>query len=189
MAKKARKKRKTEAERLDEAYEKCEEHIGRAQLAWDAERKDFDKKLGEWAEVLKEDWDSEPDDILIVLKYKLSRTRKQLVKNDLTATTKRMEREILAVERLLDRVIKDDYLSECLKPVKAKYGDMKMEFGKKDTGVPNTVSCDFVWPKAKSQKRARLAFRRAGEKADRMKETDLKRAFELLAKNMWGWWD
>ena len=169
----------------------AESHAAKAQKAWAAETKAFPKKLKEWAKVLENDWDSEPDYILIVLKYKLERTRKQLVKNDLTATTKKMENQILAVEKLLDKVIKDEYLHEMSRPHVKRWGRVKM-LEKSVEGADHLVAVEFVYPKAKSKKQQAAADRqmfKIYDTSDKARKDDLRKAFELLQRDIWGWWD
>lgn len=166
-------------------------HAKKAQEAWSEESRSFPKKIREWKKVLKDDWDSEPEDILIVLKYKLERTRKQLVQNDLTATTKKMERQILAVEKLLDAVIKNDYLEKFSKTHREKYGRVKMKT-KPVEGADYLVEAVFYYPKAKTKRQQDAAHRQMNKihkRADKAREDDLKKAFDLLRRDIWGWWD
>jgi hypothetical protein len=105
----------------------------------------FEKKLREYRAFLRDDYDWDWVYILRLLRYKLERTRKCIVANNLIVVTRRVAGEIREVERLLGRVIDDRYFDEVAKPFHRKYGHLKMLFGLRDPQT-NTQAVTFRYP-------------------------------------------
>ncbi len=61
------------------------------------------------------------------------------------------------------------------------------EFEKGVRAVPITIRYQKETPENSQQ--IHLEARRLYEKAERMKIKDLKKAFDLMCRNIWGWWD
>ena len=120
------------------------------------------------------------------MQYKLNRTRECIVSNDIIQGAKRVGREIKAVENLLERVITEPYYKEISKDFHKKYGSLKMK-SEKNQGKKGYSSVSFVFTKEtpKNSSPAHKEFNRLQRKADQMQRTDLKRAFELMNKNLW----
>lgn len=86
------------------------------------------------------------------MKYKLERTRKCILSNDIVVSGPKIAKQIQAVETLLERVEKDQFLDEISKEIHKEFSKLR-------------------------------------RRAEFMERNDLKKAFALMHKNIWGWWD
>jgi len=150
----------------------------------------FNRKIKEYKNFLKEDEDWDWHYIIRLLKYKLERTRKCIVSNRIILEAPRVAKEIREVEILLDRVLKDRYHEEVFKNFDKKYGKPKLISGKPDPKTGHsmvTIHRAKVTPK--NEKAFKSEFKKLVRKEDQMRQADLNRAFDLMKKNIWGWWD
>lgn len=150
----------------------------------------LDKKLKEYRHVLKDDEDGDYAYILQLLKYKLERTRKCIVANEIITSNEIVGRQIKQVEGLLGRVLADQYNDELFKDFHKKYGRLKLRSGK---GKPGSRSVPVILYYAKETPANREQAKREASKlykrADKMRVNDLNRAFDLMKKSIWRWWD
>jgi hypothetical protein len=104
--------------------------------------------------------------------------------------SKKVAREIREVELLLGRVDNDRYFEEISKDFYKKYGKLKTIRKKSDFGK-NLTQLTFKFAKETPQnsKRIHAQHTRLWVKAGKMQQDDLKKAFELMHKNIWNWWD
>ena len=137
------------------------------------------KRLREWKEFLKKDADWDYEFILHVLSYKLRRTRECFAKHALVKGKKKMCRQMAKAERLLIKVIKDNYFEKKYKPLEKKYGPM----------------CDFtpdgiVWNNNPDigQEDYFDKIREIGDESEAERDRDLRKAMKILSKNMFTWW-
>jgi hypothetical protein len=148
------------------------------------------KKMREYSKHLKDDFDWDYSYILRLLQYKLERTRKCIVSNNIVSSAPKIAQQITAVEDLLKRVIEDQYLDEIGAPFYAKFGRLKMSSRGTKKGekfVPVTLKFE-----KETQRNSALLRRKHIAlmlKAERMRRRDLSKAFKLMEKNIWGWWD
>jgi hypothetical protein len=153
-------------------------------------RREFEKKVADYRKFLKDDHDWDYDYILKLLKYKLGRTRKCIVANDIVVGAKKTGRQILAVENLLQRVIENQYLESISGDFHKRYGKFKMKFKKPAKGARGIeVNSFFDRETPQNSKQLRREFRVLMRRADRLKQRDLAKAFGLIQKNIWCWWD
>ena len=123
------------------------------------------------------------------MKYKLERTRKCIFLNNVVGSAPKIAKQIQAVETLLERVEKDQYLDEISKDFHKKYGKLRM-LTKKVKGKPYyTVKCQFTKETETNSKEIHKEFSKLRRRAKFMQRNDLKKAFAFLHKNIWGWWD
>jgi len=150
----------------------------------------FNKKVKEYKEFLKNDHDWDWAYIIRLLRYKLERTRKCILENDIIKGSKKVAREIQVVENLLDRVAEDNYFHEITKDFHKKHGKLKSIYKKSEYG-PNWLTSISKFTKETPQNRKRLhaQYARLWTKASKMQQDDLKKAFDLMNKNIWNWWD
>jgi hypothetical protein len=93
----------------------------------------------------------------------------------------------LEVEQLLQKVIDDKYYEPFQKEIETRYGKSKLKFGKMKNGLRElTVKWDLPEEKRNEAITEQL---RLGELATQMQKDDLKKAFDLMAENIWNWWD
>jgi hypothetical protein len=98
--------------------------------------------------------------------------------------------EIKEVRGLLRRAAREHsrYQDELWSPHRKKWGNLRMKFLRTDKG--STVS--FVFTKAKSAaetQRAHRAYDRVSVAAERALQSDIKKAFRLLAAGVQTWWE
>jgi len=150
----------------------------------------FERKLREYRTFLRDDFDWDWTYILRLLTYKLERTRKCIVANNIIVAARRVAREIREVEQLLQRVIDDRYYNEIAKPFHRKYGRPKMVFGERD---PRTKARAVTFTYARETPRTRAGIHheahRLHKQAEKMQRDDLNRAFALMQERIWSWWD
>jgi hypothetical protein len=153
-------------------------------------RRDLDAKVAEYRKFLKDDFDWDYEYILRLLIYKLSRTRRCIVENEIVASNERIGRQIQAVEKLLQKVVNDQYSEEISRDFHKKYGKLKMKSGKASAGS-RSVPVTFYYQRENDKNRRQIHRERRSldRQAVRMKERDLARAFALIQKNIWRWWD
>jgi hypothetical protein len=150
----------------------------------------FERKIREYRQVLKSDEDWDWAYILLLLKYKLERTRKCIVSNDIIVGAKRVGRQIAEVERLLDRVAADRYYEEISKDFRKRYGRLRIQKSKHQTdGKSSQIKMLFTRETPRNTKRVRREFVRLHRKAEAMQRAELRRAFNLMSKDIFGWWD
>jgi len=156
-----------------------------------AKEKAWKKKCREYSRFLKDDCDFDWTDVLLLLRYKLQRTR-NAVEAGYHNNKKKTAAEIKQVEKLIWRICEFDYQSDVFKQFYKKHG--------KPRAI--TVECN---PPHKFFKRFKLVFSKNGKckretpamareskrlylLADAMKKADLKKALDLINSNLFGWW-
>lgn len=150
----------------------------------------FEKKMREYRAFLKNDYDWDYGHILRLLKYKLERTRKCILSNDIFTSAPKIGKQIKQVEKLLERVYNDRYYDEISKEFHRKYGRLKMITGKSELGTKySSLTFKYTKETSRNSKKIRKEFRRLIKKENQMRLNDLRRAFNLMHKNIWGWWD
>lgn len=147
------------------------------------------KQYSEWKEFLKNDWDYDYHFILMVLKYKLERTRKCMARNKIRSDYKDIVKEIQSVEALLAKVIKDQYEKTELLKLEKKFGvrRLKVQTNKQTRTAEISSNWDKL-PLAK-QKQANKELHQANKLALKKKKEDLKKAFSIMSNKIWDWWD
>ena len=151
--------------------------------------RELKKRLREYTPILKEDQDYSYHFVLKMLRYKLERTRKHIIDHDIIVDAKLVGKEIQEVIKLLERVEKDKYFQELMKPINKKYGKPKMVFGKADKKGTSSLTFKYKNDTPAKEKVRNKASRKAFEDADKARQGDLEKAFALMAKNIWKWWD
>ena len=153
-------------------------------------RREHSKKLREYARFLRDDHDWDYAYILRVLRYKLERTRRCIVSNDLVQSASKIGRQISRVEGLLERVIDDKYVEEIGVSFYAKYGRPRMLVGRAAKGERSApVTIKFAKETVRNSEKLRRRHHALVAKADRMRRRDLATAFRIMEKHIWGWWD
>jgi hypothetical protein len=115
--------------------------------------------------------------ILLLLRYKLSRTRKHIVKHNIIEDAPIVSASISRVEELIDRVVKDDYCSDEYDACFAKHckGNSKDVLTELCT---NTL--DASWHDE---------FRAISDKRSKQLEADWAELFDLLQRDLRSYWD
>jgi hypothetical protein len=150
----------------------------------------LEKKLREYKTVLAKDEDWDWIYILRMLRYKLERTRKCIRANKIIVAAPKVGRQIREVEILLERVEKNRYHDEISKDFRKRYGRLRMISGKREPGsVDIPVTFKYQRETPNNARRIHREAHRLWLRAERMQRRDLEKAFTLMLKNIWGWWD
>lgn len=151
-------------------------------------KKEFEKKIKEYAKILKDDFDWDYSYIIKLLLYKLKRTRECLVRNNVGPDTQKIEKQIKEVEFLLNKFMEDKYDDFYLKDFYKMYGDLELIEGEKvNGGVLVTTKFERETPEISDA--IHKMYRKIRNKSDKAKQKDLTKAFYLLGKNIQNWWD
>lgn len=149
----------------------------------------LNQKYKEYKEFLKDDRDWDFTHILRLLRYKLGRTRKEIVGNKIVADSKEIGQQIKEVEILLKRVIENNYEKEIFKDFHKKYGQLKWKFIKEKGESYTRVTTYYTKETPENLKQLKKERMALNKKCLDQKHADLKKAFDLMHKNIWGWWD
>jgi hypothetical protein len=151
---------------------------------WARRRLENRRRMREWKAFLKEDADWDYDYILRTFEYKLARTRKCILANNIIEGAQKVADEIAEVEALLRKVIEDNYFEEVTEEFQNKHGELKMDVGKDGY-------CKFGFSKRSQEESDALReeWHSYHDKAHAAREEDLRKAFDLMATRIWGWWD
>jgi hypothetical protein len=153
-------------------------------------RKAYERKVRDYARLLKNDEDWDWAYIVRLLQYKLKRTRLCIESNKIVASSKKIAKEIKTVEDLFESVLRNKYFDVIGKDFKKKYGSPKLVYGKTEPGSNSRpVSIQFRGETKTNRDRIHREFNRLHRRADRALERDLNKAFSLMAKNIQRWWD
>lgn len=157
-------------------------------------RREWKQKCREYAEFLKEDYDWDFAFIINLLVFKLERTKKCIVKNQIISKADEVGEEIQEVIDLFNRYHDHDYIKDAFKDFYKEHGRPKM------VTIPPTKEEALKNPNLGG----RLEFHHRGkplpkefqekqrclyEEAEHAKKADLDKAFKLMADRIEGWWD
>lgn len=151
-------------------------------------KKEWEIKCRDYALFLKDDFDFDWTYILLLLRYKLQRTRRSIEDgnhNDRKATAK----EIAEVESLLWKVTEHDYEEEFLKVFHKKYGNPKMVLKECVPPIKHIKQMLFIYRNGKEATSAmNRKYMSLFREASSAKKEDLKKAFAIMSEKIWGWW-
>ena len=149
----------------------------------------LERKVREYRRFLKDDSDHDWISIISMLRYKLERTRTHISENNRFPKTKQVVNEITTVVKILKRIEADRYMHELRQPFYKKNCKPSMTFGNLDEHAG--VSCHIVYQKETSPKERQIIWETLslGKEELRLRQADLEKAFELILKNIWKWWD
>ena len=155
-----------------------------------AKKAAYQKKVREYAKVLKEDYDWDWAFIIKLLQYKLKRTRLCIESNNIVASSKKIAKQIKQVEDLFESVLDDKYYEQIGKGFIKRHGRGRFVFTKEDRDSRlRGMTVKYRGETHRNRDKIRRESIRLHRKADRALERDLGRAFSLMAKNIRGWWD
>lgn len=149
------------------------------------------QRMKEWTAFLKEDADWDYGCILDVFIFKLERTAKCILENNIIVKreAKQIAKEIKQTVDLIKKVKEDNYHAKYEKELTKKYGKMLHDHSEK---TPEGHIIWKMWREKETKDNAeeiKLASRAAWEKADEDKKNDLRAAFEIMVQKIWGWWE
>jgi hypothetical protein len=134
------------------------------------------------------DWDYEY--IIQLLRFKLKMVRETIQQHDIIVQEEldQISEQIIEVEKLLDRIIEDNYFYELKAYFEKKYGKVEHNFiSKKETDL-STFKTTYHVSDDKLEE-AKQEYLKLHNLSFEMRKNDLKKAFELISENIWNWWD
>lgn len=148
-------------------------------------------------------WDFDSQVAMTEFQWKLERIAKHLEEHDIHVDAKQCAADIREFNRLINRVMEDDYVDEFMKPVDEKYGDNihysastkgfmgSLNEGKGPFKNPHTGMVTFnkreKWT-PETHKEIIKAERVAYKKAWKQRSKEWKKALTLLEKEFFKWW-
>lgn len=156
------------------------------------QKKDFNEKLKDYSKFLVHDRDYDWAHILNLLAFKLKRTREHIINHNVMLNSRKMGSEIKQVEVLLKRVVDDKYFEPFAKELNKKYGPTKMVTKPVENGKLKDLLTLKIYRTKETDKNSKQINKETMAmyaKADKMKRDDLKKAFDIMHKKMFNWWD
>ena len=156
------------------------------------ERKKCDKKrLKKYSKFLQKNYDWDYIYIIDLLRYKIKRVRKYIRKHDIIErqSLDKIVSQMTETEKLLERIISNDYIADIEKEFVQKFGGkirLKTKFKKNHV---LKIEHDYSEINENQIEEAKKEFEQILEKEFELRKADLKKAFELITENIWGWWD
>lgn len=145
------------------------------------------ENLIKWFPIIWQDRDWDHWFLYNIIHFKLKEMENLYRKYGWNVHAEKTAGKIKLCKCLLNRLIKDEYLENALKPCEKKWGERHINWNKKRDDLMN-----FIYDKAKTEKEIKQAekdFRYADNHSDMMKEQDLDLLFKKMRKHIEGWWD
>lgn len=141
------------------------------------------KKIKEYSEFLKEDYDFDWAYFVYLMIFKLERMARCLANGYNENRMKRVA-EIKEVVRLLKRVVGDNYHERAMRAFYKKHGRPKMIISK------NSGAVDFIYKNGQSaSEKMRRELIELWRLEDELLQNDLDLAMKKLARRLRWWWD
>jgi DNA-directed RNA polymerase subunit H (RpoH/RPB5) len=154
-------------------------------------KKQNKKRLKKYSNFLQKNYDWDYIYIIDLLRYKIKRVRKYIKKHNIIEreTLDKIVSQMTETEKLLERIISNDYIVEIEKEFIEKFGGkirLKTKFKKNHV---LDIEHDYSEINENQIEEAKKEFEKILEREFELRKTDLKKAFELITENIWGWWD
>lgn len=147
---------------------------------------DFEIKVGEWAAVLADDYDSDWGSVLTMLRFKLSRMSKHMTDHKFFEGYEEIAAEVDVAVGMLDKLMADEYEDKHLEAYYSEYGTPTMVLSGRADGMSTAQS---IYPNGKPATKAmNRQLIKALHAAAREKQRDMMAAFVYIAKNLMKWW-
>jgi len=142
------------------------------------------KNLIRWFPIIWNDYNWDHHYILVVLKKKLELMEKAFRSDKAWGADSQKEADNMRCAiNLLDRMVKDDYLDEALKPFDKKYPDYKWDFKfeKDENGFGRMVNHDTLQQKE--------LMHQCFDEEEKLRDKDYDELFDFLKEHIREWWD
>ena len=152
----------------------------------------FIVKLWQYSPLLWNDRDYDYNYILLMLKYKISRTRKCILTNDIIVNNKKYAKQMKVVEDIIDRITESPYHDEAFVEMEAKWGkNIWFEQSRLFHDCKHSVRMMSRYEKenGSNKKLVRRDVVKAYKKETRLEQKDWNKLWKLLNKNLRFWWD
>lgn len=148
---------------------------------------EFLVKVCQYIPILWHDRDWDYAYILILLQFKLKRTRECIIKNDIILESNLVAEEIKQCEDCIERILNDEYCKEEEENLESIDGAPKLDFT--PTSDSNYQEMKIIYPKALSNEEARERRMELYLKQEKCKQEDYDLLFKMLREKIQGWWD
>lgn len=145
----------------------------------------FIVKVFQYAKVLWRDCDYDYASILILLKYKIQRTREHIIKHDIIADAPIIAKQMRYAEFLIQRILDDDYLLDLQQQHDEKWGVTISHFD--ESNRFHIVKEKSTTPELQKQERSEQMV--IYDAQENVRQKDLDRLFRHLRRYIQRWWD
>jgi hypothetical protein len=152
--------------------------------------KDFIVRLWQYSPILMNDVDWDYSRILVMLQYKIKRTRLHMDSHDVLVHSKKYVRQMKQVEELIEQILDDDFTKVEDAAHDEKWGKMRMTGIDKD-GNDGTY-CRFLRLNVRTmadEEQERKEHRNITKLGMRRNEAAWNKLWKLINLNMRHWWD
>jgi len=149
------------------------------------------ENLIKWFPVVWKDRDWDHWFLYVILQFKLKQMEKLQRKYGHGLNSEDYANQMRTCILLLDRLIKDDYLENVLKPHEEKWGETTMDF-KATRERDDLYEAYFKTEKAITKKQKEQEHKermRLYKHEGKLKQQDLDYLFKYMHKHILGWWD
>jgi hypothetical protein len=146
------------------------------------------KKVYDYAIFLKDDEDWDYSYILKTLQFKLERTRKELLKNNLTTSINRQNKQLKYAIYLIEKILKEDYCTKEWAAHETKWGELKIERHVDPLGTISIFKRTNVFSKD-DHEQENSESTNLYKKEDALKAKTYNRLFRHLNLYIQNWWD
>ena len=140
-------------------------------------------KVIQYMPILWRDYDFDSHYALVLLKYKLERTRKKILKDNIIVGTNRVARQIRLAELLLERILVDNYCVKEHQELDERWG----EYTRSDEFIFPMIRAKVKTDKDKEQSNGELLA--IMNKEHYMRKQDMRYLFDHMNKKIDSWWD
>lgn len=148
-------------------------------------------KSVQYAIFLWPDFDWDHSYIFTLLQYKLKRTRKRILANDMISSADLVALQIKHAEDLIQRYMDNNFCAEEYEAHEKKWGKIK-DFTKPSTSYPGMYEWDPTREKVTTEeekKQERAEQHKIYEMQEKAKQECLDEIFSHIRKYIEGWWD
>lgn len=148
------------------------------------------QKINDYAKILEHDTDGDFGSLLALMCYKLRRMAKSIGKANIVEKAPRIAKQMKRCARLLDKVHEENYNEDAQKVLTALYGETLYFTGEK---LPDLGGVPWIsWRRGQDFENTADIDRRMRASYDeqyRLQMRDLRKALNLMYRNILYWWD
>jgi len=147
--------------------------------------------LIKWAPVIWKDRDWDQYFLYVILQFKLKQMEKLQRQHGISVNSNDYADQMKTCILLLDRIIKDDYLTNALKPHEEKWGESRLNFkplpdnAELFEGIFTVEKVTNKKEKGQENKERMALYKHV----DNLQKNDLDLLFKNMRKYVEGWWD
>ena len=155
---------------------------------------DWIVKVISYSKLLWNDFDWDFTFILILLQYKIKRTRNNIGKYGIHEGKEKDCMQMKEIEDLLTRMIDDEWYGEtAFKEFNSKWGELRMYTpigeDRKSSSMMLPLILKHDNENTENSKEHDRELLKCSKREETLRQQDYKKCFNLLAKNIRNWWD